>query len=471
MVERGHQAGVLGAQHAVAEHVAGHVADADGGEVLGLAVDAALAEVTLDRDPGAAGGDAHRLVVVPDGAAAGERVTQPEAVVLGDPVGDVGEGRGALVGRNDEVGVVTVVPDHTHRRHRLAVDEVVGDVEQAGDERLVAGDPLGQPRVPVARVGQLLAEEPALRADRHDHGVLDHLRLHQAQDLGAEVVAAVGPAQAPAGDGAEPQVHALDPRGVDEDLVLRPWLRQVRDDRRLHLEGHVGVHAVAIGGLEVVGAQGGLDVGHVGPQDAVLVEAGHAVERLGEPALDLVDLGDPCLVARVQAALARVEPGLEQLHQQPGDVHVVAQRVLDVVERERGVPLAHVLGVGAQHGRLPPGQAGAEHERVEPVDLVVAVPDGAERVLEQLAGQRRDGPAVPQAELVDERRPAQALELVRTLVDDLDAHRREHRQDLGEGQGGPDPEHLQPGLATSGVHLLVERQVDPLGLGGGAERL
>ena len=38
-------------QHAVAEHVAAHVADADDGEVLGLDVDAELAEVALDGHP------------------------------------------------------------------------------------------------------------------------------------------------------------------------------------------------------------------------------------------------------------------------------------------------------------------------------------------------------------------------------------------------------------------------------------
>ena len=122
-------------------------------------------------------------------------------------------------------------------RHRLALDEVVGDVEQARDEGLVAGDALGQPRVAVdGGVGEVLGEEPALGADRHDHGVLDHLRLDQAEDLGAEVVAPVAPAQAAAGDRAEAQVHALDARGVDEDLVLRPRLGQVGDRRRLELE-------------------------------------------------------------------------------------------------------------------------------------------------------------------------------------------------------------------------------------------
>ena len=56
-----------------------------------LHVVAELAEVALDRLPGAARGDAHLLVVVAARAARGERVAQPEAVLARDAVGDVGE--------------------------------------------------------------------------------------------------------------------------------------------------------------------------------------------------------------------------------------------------------------------------------------------------------------------------------------------------------------------------------------------
>ncbi len=191
-----------------------------------------------------------------------------------------------------------------------------------------------------------------------------------------------------------------------------------------------------------------------------MVEAGHVVEGAGQPALDLVDLRHPRLGVRRQVVAPGSEPRLEQLHQQPGDVDVDPERVLDVVLRERRAALAHVLRVGAQHGRLPPGQPGAEHQRVEPVDLVVAVPHRVQRVLEELARPGRQRPAVAQPELVDVRRSRQALELVRPLVDDLDAHRAEHRQHLAQRQRRADPEDLEPGLATAGVHLLVHRQVD-----------
>ena len=49
-----------------------------------------------------------------------------------------------------------------------------------------------------------LEHEAALGTHRDDQGVLDHLGLHQAQDLSAEVLAAIGPADAAARDLAAP---------------------------------------------------------------------------------------------------------------------------------------------------------------------------------------------------------------------------------------------------------------------------
>ena len=155
VVERGDEAQLPRPQHAVAEHVAGHVTDADGGERIGLGVLAEHAGVTADALPRATRRDAHRLVVVPGAPAGGERVAEPEAVLVGDLVGDVAERRRALVGGDDEVGVVAVVDDRVRRvddlRRSAALgrDEVVGQVEQAGDERPVAVDDLG----PQARRG------------------------------------------------------------------------------------------------------------------------------------------------------------------------------------------------------------------------------------------------------------------------------------------------------------------------------
>ena len=112
-------------------------------EVGLLDVDADLAEVALDALPGAARGDGHLLVVVAGRAAGGERIAEPEAVFGGDGVGDVGERRRALVGRDHQVGIVAVAAHDLRRRHDAAGDDVVGEVEQAADEGLVAGDHFG----------------------------------------------------------------------------------------------------------------------------------------------------------------------------------------------------------------------------------------------------------------------------------------------------------------------------------------
>jgi hypothetical protein len=108
MIERGHQLDLAREQHAVAEHVAGHVADSSHRERLALNVAAELAKVALDALPGAARGDRHLLVVIAGGTAGGKGIAQPEAVFGRDGVGDVGEGRRALVGRDYQVGIIAI---------------------------------------------------------------------------------------------------------------------------------------------------------------------------------------------------------------------------------------------------------------------------------------------------------------------------------------------------------------------------
>ena len=144
-------------------------------------------------------------------------------------VGDVGERRRALVGRDHEVRVVAVVAHDVARGGTtVAVDDVVGDVEQRADERR------GRRRRP--RAPASFDHEPALGADGDDQRVLDHLRLHQPEDLGAEVLVAVRPAQSAAGDRPAAQVHALGDLRVHEDLDPRPRLGQQRDRRGVELE-------------------------------------------------------------------------------------------------------------------------------------------------------------------------------------------------------------------------------------------
>ncbi len=192
-----------------------------------------------------------------------------------------------------------------------------------------------------------------------------------------------------------------------------------------------------------------------------MVEAGHVVQRPEDPLLEVGALGRAGLAVRGDVLVATgEEPRLEQLDQHPGDVHVDAKRVLDVVLGERRAALAHVACVGAEQQRLPPGQSDREHEGVEAVALVAAVPDRKDGVLEEVTGVGGEAAGVPEPEVVDVRRPRQLLEAVGTLVDDLDAHRREHRQHLRQRQRAAHAEDLQPGLAGSSVERLVEREPD-----------
>ncbi len=113
------------------------------------------------------------------------------------------------------------MPDNVRRRNnamlsRFLRDDVVGEVEQAADQRLVTFDRLG-PQL-VARIGRLLDHKAAFRPDWDDHRIFHRLRLHQAEDLGAEIFLAVGPANAAAGDLTGAHVHSFDSGTVDIDL-------------------------------------------------------------------------------------------------------------------------------------------------------------------------------------------------------------------------------------------------------------
>lgn len=210
--------------------------------------------------------------------------------------------------------------------------------------------------------------------------------------------------------------------------------------------------------LEEVRAQGRLDEGEEGPQDAVLVERGDLVQG----PVELLQHGVHELAAGGLADGRH--PGLEERDQQPGGVDVVAEGVLHVVLAEGGAGLAHVLGVRAQDDGLAPGQTGAQHEGVEVVVLGLAVPDRREGVLEALAGvvaevARRE----PQTEVVDPRvRAVGAAQLVRALVGDLDAEALEHRQDGGQGDLLTGAVDLEAAFAGAGADGLVQRQREVL---------
>ncbi len=305
-------------------------------------------------------------MVVADRAAGGERVVEPEPVLGGDGVGRVRERRGALVGRDHQVRVVLVAHADPLRRHDHAVDEVVGDVEQRADVRLVG---LLDHRLVDVRP---LDDEAALGARRDDDRVLGQLRPHQAVDLGA-VVHAVREADPAAGDRAAAQVDALDVGRVDVDLERGSGQRDRRHVGRAQLERR-RAPSLLVG----VGPQGGVDRSELVAQDAVVVDRRDVLE-ISQDLLPQRGLG------RLVGLDPRVEAQLEVAHELGRDRRVGRQHVVLVALGEaRAEPLA-VLAIRAQDRHLRAVEPGRDHKPVERVGLVLTPVDGGDRVAHAIA--------------------------------------------------------------------------------------
>ena len=284
MVEGSDEADVRREKHAVAENVTGHVTDADDADrVVGFA--AQPPEMVLDRFPGAAGGDAHDLVVVAGRPARSEGVTEPEPAFDRNSVRRVGERRRSLVGGDDEIRVVGIEPHRSRRGDDGAVDEVVRQVEQSVDEQPVAADHLRLHRRTVSKGSA--RHESALGPCGYDHRVLDGLGLHETEHLGAEVLRAFRPPDSAARNGAHAQVHTLHDRRVDEDLVLGPGEGRVGNLLGQHLESESRSGCAVLVSLVPVRPDGRVDESEQGTHDAVLVERRDAVELVEDPGTDL----------------------------------------------------------------------------------------------------------------------------------------------------------------------------------------
>ena len=85
--------------------------------------------------------------------------------------------------------------------------------------------------------------------------------------------------------------------------------------------------------------------------DAVVVEAGHVVERGFDARMDVLDIGVAGLV-RERGIVKRVE----QIDDQGGDVRIAGQRLLHIVLAEGEARLAQELRHGAQDRDVAPGQ-------------------------------------------------------------------------------------------------------------------
>ena len=124
---------------------------------------------------------------------------------------------------------------------------------------------------------QIFRNKAALGADRNNDGVLDVLRLHQAENFGAEILRPIGPANAAARHLAEAQMHRLKARRIEENLVQRPRQRHIVDFAAREFYRDKFFHASALVALIKIGADRGHDRVDEVAQDAVFIEA---VDRL-----------------------------------------------------------------------------------------------------------------------------------------------------------------------------------------------
>ena len=191
--------------------------------------------------------------------------------------------------------------------------------------------------------------------------------LHEAQHLGAEVLRAVGPADAAARDRREAQVHALDARASRPRSRGRAAAAARRRPRSLSsLKAMVCWRPASRRRLEEVGAHGGADQIEVagagcGPRrgSATAASAPSMRCRIG-CSRGAARLGDRSLRAGSKrrwnsSSRSRATPACR------------GQRVGDVARAERRAELAQVGGVGAQQRRLAPVGTGRDDQPVEAV--------------------------------------------------------------------------------------------------------
>ena len=211
-------------------------------------------------------------------------------------------------------------------------------------------------RLAIARGRRILHDEAALRSDRHDHRVLHHLRLHQAEHFGAEVLAPVRPAQPAARDASAAQMHAFHPRRVDPDLEHRLRLGQARHLRRIELERQVRLRLSVAAPVEMIGAHRRVDHAEELPQDAVFVEIRHLVER----GFDFREHALGALVAHLAIFLCRIEAHEEQFEKLARDRRIAGERAFDIRIAEGRSDLPQILRIRAQivTSRAPAARAG-----------------------------------------------------------------------------------------------------------------
>ncbi len=446
-------------QHPVAENVTTHVPDAHDREGLRLDVFPPLREVPLHRLPCTAGGDPDDLVVIPVGAPGSEGVVQPESVFRRDAVGHVREGGGPLVRRDDQIRIGLVPADHVlGRQHLTGLVQIVGDVEQSPHERLVLLARLLGHRLPI---GELLErDEAALRPSRNDHGILDHLGVHQAENLRPEVVRPVRVADAPAGDLGTPEVDALHSRRPHPHLVEQLGACDIGEFAHGELQREVRNGAgdpsrsrtpVPI----VVRANRLLDQPDEPPKRPVVRKELDVTEQVVQRTSPFRDLAPTFLHPGEGTG---VELGLEKPEQGGSESGIRDQRLRDRQPAGYRAQLERIRRIGPQHLYFAPRQAGRDDQRVHHVVARVSVADGHDR-----RGQERSTPfgvehpavGVLNGEAEDRGGRSLSADEVRRHADDPQARVLENRHEFRQDQA-LDPEiELQLRIVPERPHRVL----------------
>ena len=270
-------------------------------------------------------------------------------------VGDIGKGGRALVGGDDQIGIIAVVAHHVARRHDLAVLDVVGDVEQRRDEDAVGGHALLLDLLAAAGARQLLGQKPPLAPDGTITAFLTCWALHEAQNFGAEILCA-GPTSGcrRARSGAKRRWMPSTRGRIDPDLAERPRLRRRVDCLAVELEGQrrraaaVGVRLVEAGAHRAV-------------DQLRNWRRMRSSSRLGTAA------SAPSMRCRTGSSAAcrwAVRPRCGSKRRWNSSIRSRArpacrvESVGQVAQAERGAELAQIGGVGAQHRGFAPVGAG-----------------------------------------------------------------------------------------------------------------
>ena len=345
----------------------------------------------------------------------------------------------------------------------LALDQIVGDREQGADEDPIAFSALGKPCIALRGIGQRLGIKSTLGARGHDHRVFNALRLHQPENLGAEIVAPIGPAQSAARDRTSAQMNAFNARAVDKNLAPRQRRGQTGDARRIEFERE----RLGRGGSEHIGAQRRADRRAEQPQDAIIINRDNA----REPRVDrLFGVIDPRLRLRLRGGIV---PRFKQRDQRAGDHRRALQRIGDGLLAIALPGLAQIAEQGAQQRDRWTRQAGRDDQLVERVIFGNAVEHCGNGFFDRRAMAERRIGAAPRVKIeqkavnmADSRR----AERGRGLFDDAESEILEHRHRIGERKRRacenlePEPRRRvvgaaeQPHLAITVMRERIEAQ-------------